>query len=134
MREDFHQEQVAFGAMRQACAMQKRVANQDRHEDHIPEVIVTKKTRCVTLEIPHNSACQLYDYKNKNARVVFGPEMVVLQPDEQFTLLSLSAGKPKKPNQLRSLVLLLGPDFCTDTVEVETVDHARLRPVFDFIL
>ena len=56
--------------------------------------------------------------------------MVVLQPDEQFTLLSLSAGKPKKPNQIRSLVLLLGPDFCTDTVEVETVDHARLRPVF----
>ena len=92
-----------------------------------------QKTRCVTLEIPHNSACQLYDYKNKNARVVFGPEMVVLQPDEQFTLLSLSAGKPKKPNQIRSLVLLLGPDFCTDTVEVETVDHARLRPVFNFI-
>ena len=59
--------------------------------------------------------------------------MVVLQPDEQFTLLSLSAGKPKKPNQIRSLVLLLGPDFCTDTVEVETVDHARLRSVFNFI-
>lgn len=93
-----------------------------------------QKTRCVTLEIPHNSACQLYDYKNKNARVVFGPEMVVLQPDEQFTLLSLSAGKPKKPNQIRSLVLLLGPDFCTDTVEVETVDHARLRLVFKVIL
>jgi len=127
MREDFHQEQVAFGAAPAGRMMQKRVANQDRHEDHIPEVIVTKKTRCVTLEIPHNSACQLYDYKNKNARVVFGPEMVVLQPDEQFTLLSLSAGKPKKPNQIRSLVLLLGPDFCTDTVEVETVDHARLR-------
>ena len=60
--------------------------------------------------------------------------MVVLQPDEQFTLLSLSAGKPKKPNQIRSLVLLLGPDFCTDTVEVETVDHARLRPVFNLII
>merc|ERR1719423_250193 len=60
--------------------------------------------------------------------------MVVLQPDEQFTLLSLSAGKPKKPNQIRSLVLLLGPDFCTDTVEVETVDQARkLFSVPDFI-
>ena len=42
MREDFHQEQVAFGAAPAGRMMQKRVANQDRHEDHIPEVIVTK--------------------------------------------------------------------------------------------
>ena len=92
----------------------------------IPTIQVTKKSRCVNLEVPHNAACQLYDYKNKTARVVFGPEMVVLQPDEQFTMLNLSADKPKKPNQIRSLVLLLGPDFCTDKIEVETVDHARL--------
>ena len=29
--------------------------------------------------------------------------------------------------KFQSLVLLLGPDFCTDYVDVETVDHARLR-------
>ena len=52
MREDFHQEQVAFGAAPAGRAMQKRVANQDRHEDHIPEVMVTK----VSIQI----RCTLY--------------------------------------------------------------------------
>merc|ERR1712141_730215 len=40
---------------------------------------------------------------------------------------SLSAGKPKKPNMIMSLALLLGPDFCTDIITVETSDHARLQ-------
>jgi len=60
-------------------------------------------------------------------RVVFGPELVMLGPDEQFTQLSLSGGKPKQPNKIRSLCLLLGPDFCTDVIVVETSDHARLQ-------
>ena len=51
---------------------------------------------------------------------------MMLGPDEQFTKLSLSGGKPKKPNAIKSLCLLLGPDFCTDIVIVETSDHARL--------
>lgn len=58
--------------------------------------------------------------------VVFGPELVMLGPDEQFTQLSLSGGKPKKQNVIKSLCLLLGPDFCTDIITVETADHARL--------
>jgi major vault protein len=84
------------------------------------------KTRVVTFRVPHNAAVQIYDYKEKKARVVFGPELVMLGPDEQFTQLSLSGGKPKKPNAIKSLCLLLGPDFCTDIVTVETADHARL--------
>jgi len=84
------------------------------------------KTKVVSFRVPHNAAVQIYDYKEKQARVVFGPELVMLRPDEQFTQLSLSGGKPKKPNQIRSLCLLLGPDFCTDVVVVETADHARL--------
>ncbi len=59
-------------------------------------------------------------------RVVFGPELVMLGPDEQFTQLSLSGGKPKKPNVIKSLCVLLGPDFCTDILTIETADHARL--------
>jgi len=47
-------------------------------------------------------------------RVVFGPELVMLGPDEQFSQLSLSGGKPKKPYIIKSLKCLLpGPDFCT---------------------
>jgi len=84
------------------------------------------KTRVVTYRAPHNSAVQLYDYKNRVARVVFGPELVMLAPDEQFTVVSLSGGQPKQPDQIKSLAMLLGPDFMTDVVIVETADHARL--------
>lgn len=85
------------------------------------------KTRVVSFRVPHNAAVQVYDYKEKKARVVFGPDLVMLGPDEQFTVISLSGGKPKRPNQIRSLCLLLGPDFCTDIVQIETADHARLH-------
>ncbi|CAH8828588.1 unnamed protein product [Trichobilharzia szidati] len=83
-------------------------------------------TRVVTFRVPHNAAVQIYDYKNKRSRVEFGPHLAMLGPDEQFTRLSLSGGKPKKPNVIKTLCLLLGPDFCTDIVIVETADHARL--------
>ncbi|XP_078680381.1 major vault protein-like isoform X7 [Branchiostoma floridae x Branchiostoma belcheri] len=85
------------------------------------------KTKVVTFRVPHNAAVQIYDYKEKKARVVFGPELVLLGPDEQFTQLSLSGGKPKRPNVIKSLCLLLGPDFCTDIITIETADHARLQ-------
>jgi len=84
------------------------------------------KSRVVTYRAPHNSAVQIYDYNKKKSRVVFGPELVMLDPDEHFTVLSLSGDRPKKPNLLKSLALLLGPDFMTDVVTVETSDHARL--------
>ena len=85
------------------------------------------KTRCVSYRVPHNSAVQIYDYKQKKARVVFGPSLVMLGPDESFTALSLSGGAPKKPNVIQTLHLMLGPDFCTDVVSVETSDHAKLN-------
>jgi len=84
------------------------------------------KTRVVTYRAPHNSAVQIYDYKNKKSRVVFGPELVMLGPDEHFTVLSLSGDKPKRPHLIKALALQLGPDFMTDVVIVETADHARL--------
>jgi len=85
------------------------------------------KTRVVDYRVPHNAAVQIYDYNKKKSRVVFGPALVMLDPDEQFTVLSLSGDKPKRPNVIKSLALSLGPDFMTDIVEVETADHARLR-------
>jgi len=88
---------------------------------------VRDKTRVVTYRVPSNSCVQIYDYQAKKARVVFGPDLVMLAPDEQFTVLSLSGGKPKKPNMIKAICLLLGPDFCTDYVALETSDHARLQ-------
>lgn len=48
------------------------------------------KTRLVTYRALHNTAVQIYDYKEKKSRVVFGPKLVTLGPDEHFTILSLS--------------------------------------------
>ncbi|XP_015346766.1 major vault protein [Marmota marmota marmota] len=85
------------------------------------------KTHVVSYRVPHNAAVQVYDYREKRARVVFGPELVSLGPEEQFTVLSLSAGRPKRPHARRALCLLLGPDFFTDVITIETADHARLQ-------
>lgn len=84
------------------------------------------KTRVVTYQIPHSAAVQIYDYKEKQARVIFGPELIMLGPDEQFTVVSLSGQTPKVPKQLNVIAMLLGPRFSTDVVVVETADHARL--------
>ena len=50
----------------------------------------------------------------------------MLGPYEQFTILNFSGGIPKEENTVKSLCLRLGPDFISDSVEVETSDHARL--------
>jgi major vault protein len=84
------------------------------------------KSKLVAYRVPHNACVQIYDYKQKKARIIFGPELVMLGPDEHFTLISLSGGVPKKANQIQSLCLLLGPDFFTDVIVIETADHARL--------
>eukprot|EP01094_Clydonella_sp_ATCC50884_P019908 TRINITY_DN39_c0_g1_i1.p1 TRINITY_DN39_c0_g1~~TRINITY_DN39_c0_g1_i1.p1 ORF type:complete len:823 (-),score=382.67 TRINITY_DN39_c0_g1_i1:132-2600(-) len=113
--------------------------NEELWEKELPETVenllavhnatdgARDRTRVVTLRVPHNAAVQVYDYKEKKSRVRFGPNLVWLGPDEQFTVLSLSGGKPKRPHVIKALALLLGPDFMTDIVTVETSDHARLQ-------
>ncbi|VDP89170.1 unnamed protein product [Echinostoma caproni] len=83
-------------------------------------------TRVITFQVPHNAAVQIYDYLEKRSRVEFGPTLVMLGPEEQFTKLSLSGGRPKRPHMIQTLCLMLGPDFFTDVIVVETADHARL--------
>lgn len=85
------------------------------------------KTQVVKFRVPHNCAIQLYNYKSKASRISFGPDMIMLMPDEQFSVMSLSGDKPKRPNVIKSLALQLGPDFMTDILVVETSDHARLK-------
>jgi major vault protein len=85
------------------------------------------KTRAVVFHVPQNAAVQIHDYKERTARTVFGPDLVMLGPDEAFTVLSLSGGVPKRAHAIKSLALLLGPDFMTDLFAVETSDHARLQ-------
>jgi major vault protein len=85
------------------------------------------KTRVVTFRAPQNSAVQVFDFKSLKCRVVFGPELIKLGPHEEFTVANLSGKKPKIENQIQNLAILLGPDFMSDIIEVETRDHARLR-------
>ncbi len=85
------------------------------------------KTRAVVFQVPQNGAVQVHNYKERTARVVFGPDLVMLGPEEEVTVLSLSGSVPKRPHVIKSLALLLGPDFMTDMFAVETLDHARLQ-------
>eukprot|EP01012_Entosiphon_sulcatum_P048881 TRINITY_DN6743_c0_g1_i1.p1 TRINITY_DN6743_c0_g1~~TRINITY_DN6743_c0_g1_i1.p1 ORF type:complete len:837 (+),score=148.49 TRINITY_DN6743_c0_g1_i1:513-3023(+) len=94
------------------------------------------RTRVVTYQLPHNSLAQIYDFKTRQQRLVFGPDLVMLGPDEDFTIISLSGSEwiPGKPNQvtpkvqdrIKALYVFLGPDSMSDVVTVETADHARL--------
>ena len=85
------------------------------------------KTRVVVYSVPHNSVSQIFDYKRKTTRCVYGPDMLALGPDEEFTVVSLSGGRPKRPGVVQALAVFLGPDFMTDNIHVETADHARLE-------
>jgi len=90
------------------------------------------KSRVVKYRIPPGTAVQINDHVKKTSRFIFGPEMALLQPHEDFMVFSLSAGKPKKPGALKSLVLMLGPDFITDMIKVETSDHAVLNIMLSY--
>ncbi|XP_051904948.1 major vault protein isoform X2 [Hippocampus zosterae] len=102
-------------------------SNRRRTPSEEPEGKPRDKTMVVSFRVPHNAAVQVYDYRAKRARVVFGPERVMLGPDEQFTVLSLSGDRPKRSNVIKAVCLLLGPDFFTDIITIETADHARLQ-------
>jgi len=84
----------------------------------------------IPLVLSHTELLTILLYKSTTTRasmlVLFGPDLVMLGPDEQFTVNSLSGDVPKKAHVIQSLALLLGPDFMTDVVVVETSDHARL--------
>lgn len=93
-----------------------------------PKLLGTRiKSNMVTFTIPHNSVSQIFDYQTKTSKIIFGPQLVKLQPYEQFTVLDLSGDIPKSENRIKSLILRLGPDYITDTIEVETSDHAKLN-------
>eukprot|EP00331_Platyophrya_macrostoma_P009420 CAMPEP_0176429096 /NCGR_PEP_ID=MMETSP0127-20121128/13520_1 /TAXON_ID=938130 /ORGANISM="Platyophrya macrostoma, Strain WH" /LENGTH=862 /DNA_ID=CAMNT_0017810861 /DNA_START=61 /DNA_END=2649 /DNA_ORIENTATION=- len=94
------------------------------------------KTRLVTYHIPHNSVTQVFDYKRRTRRTIFGPDLVALGPDDEFSVLSLSGSDwdpkqptvclPKQTDKIKALYLFLGPSNLSDVVLVETRDHARL--------
>ena len=75
-------------------------------------------TRVVTFEVPHNAAMQVYDYSSTLSRILFGPTLVMLNPEEQFTVIKLSGDVPKRVKAISTLCLQLGPDFMRDQVRL----------------
>ncbi|MHB8874528.1 MAG: hypothetical protein ACYC8T_12640, partial [Myxococcaceae bacterium] len=92
-----------------------------------PPAKATDRTRAIVLRIEDNAAVLINDFETNHARVEFGPAKVMLRPYEDVSVLDLSGSTPKKPRQLKVIMLRLGPDFATDLFEVATRDHARLR-------
>lgn len=81
----------------------------------------------ITYRVPFNACVQIFNYVQKSSRIVFGPSLVMLNPDETFTVNILSGGKPKMPGMITSLYLTMGPEFTSDIIEVETSDHCKMQ-------
>ena len=54
------------------------------------QTIRRDKWKSVTYRVPQNEAVQVHDYKSKQSRIHFGPDLVMLGPDEDFTYINLS--------------------------------------------
>lgn len=87
----------------------------------------TRRYAVVSVNVDQNTFVRLQDTNKGTSRVVAGPAAVTLEPYEEFTRVSLSGGRPKEPHQIHALSLFLGPDYMSDMIEVETLDHARLK-------
>ena len=97
------------------------------HIDNPPKLLSTKKkSQVITFTVPHNSVTQVFDFREKKNKLIFGPQLIKLEPYEQFTVLEFSGDNPKCEGKIKSLLMRLGPDYISDTVEVETSDHAKL--------
>ncbi len=70
---------------------------------------------------------QLYDARSKTSNIVYGPYTIMLEPYQDFTLLTLSGDVPKREGVIQTLALELGPSTMRDKLVVETSDHAKLN-------
>jgi len=57
-------------------------------------------SRVVTFNVKAGHVVQVYNYQSKRSRVLVGPALVMLGPEEQFTVMRLSGGTPKIPNKV----------------------------------
>jgi len=85
------------------------------------------KSRIVSYSCPFNCIMQIYNLKTKTNRIIFGPDLAVLDPEEEFTIMHLSGKTPKVSGVVSTLCIKLGPVFSSDEFTVETIDHTKLR-------
>ncbi len=87
---------------------------------------IEDRSKVITYKASLNTAVQLYNYQTNESRVIWGPNLAMLEPHEDITLLKLSGDQPKRENVIKSLALELGPTTMSDQLIVETSDHAKL--------
>lgn len=58
------------------------------------------KTRVIDYQVSSNRVVQLFNFKTKTTKVIFGPALVLLEAEETLTLLSLSGFNPKVENAI----------------------------------
>jgi len=63
---------------------------------------------------------------------VFGPELVMLQPYEEFRVLVMSKGVPKVERMEKKLAISVGPKNFDDEIEVITSDHAVMKMTLSY--
>jgi len=72
-------EKKKMEAFEEAKKWDQDIVAGDEPEDKIS---LRDKTRVVSYKAPHNSAVQVYNFKDETARIIFGPDLIVLTPDE----------------------------------------------------
>jgi major vault protein len=81
-------------------------------------------SNALVLELEEKEVVQLYD--GSESRIELGPQTVFVGPYERPKVLTLSGGKPIRPNVLKVGLLKLGPDFIYDRIKVRTKDNAQI--------
>lgn len=102
----------------------KPYTTQEKQALFLPQTGISKAT---VIHLEKGEALCLLDNESSKERVILGPITYVLGPQEGVKVLSLSAGKPKRPNMIKAAKVLLGPSFMSDIFQIRTKDNADLR-------
>lgn len=70
---------------------------------------IVDRTRVITYKAALNTAVQLFDQITKESKIIYGPNLIMVEPHQEITMLCLSGDVPKREGVIRTLALELGP-------------------------
>ena len=83
------------------------------------------RTRAQPLWVLENEATLIMSEEDQT--IVFGPKVVMLGPFERPYIMTISGGTPVGEEEIKTWKTKLGPNFCTDELDVRTKDNAVLK-------
>jgi major vault protein len=69
---------------------------------------IADKSKVITYQAAHNTAVQLFDQATKQSKIVWGPNLIMIEPHQEITMLALSGDVPKREGVIKTLCLELG--------------------------